>query len=116
MTETELMAHASSELGLSADRAYELELEAGYHKPLTDDQLPLPSDPATGDEPKDELMLGDVNADGKLNIKDVTAVQKYAAKIVEFDEVQQAAADFNGDGKINVKDATQMQKKIANLI
>ncbi len=116
MTEAELMAHASSELGLSADRAYELELEAGYHKPLTDDQLPLPSDPATGDEPKGELMLGDVNADGKLNIKDVTAVQKYAAKIVEFDEVQQAVADFNGDGKINVKDATQMQKKIANLI
>lgn len=122
MTEAELMAHASSELGLSADRAYELELEAGYHKPLTDDQLPLPSDPATDDEdPKgdatgDEFEVGDVNADGKINIKDATQIQKYAAKLVDLDEKAQVRADYNADGKINVKDATQIQKKIANLI
>lgn len=115
MTQEELLAHASSELGISADRAYELELEAGLHKPMTDDQLPLPSDPSTDDEP-DGYMLGDVNMDGKLNIKDATSIQKYAAKMVEFDEVQQVLADYNSDQKINVKDATQIQKKLANLI
>ncbi|MBQ8572896.1 MAG: hypothetical protein IJ451_05480, partial [Ruminococcus sp.] len=34
MTQEELLAHASSELGISADRAYELELEAGLHTPF----------------------------------------------------------------------------------
>ncbi len=122
MTEAELMAHASSELGLSAERAYELELEAGFHTPMTNDQLPLPSDPATDDEdPKgdatgDEFEIGDVNADGKINIKDATAIQKYAAKLVDLDEKAMVRADYNLDGKINVKDATQIQKKIANLI
>ena len=116
MTEAELMDHASSQLGLSADRAYELELEAGLHTPITDDELPLPTDPATGDEPDDGYMLGDVNMDGKLNIKDATSIQKYAAKMIDFDEVQQMLADYNGDQKINVKDATQIQKKLANLI
>ncbi|MBR3987686.1 MAG: dockerin type I repeat-containing protein [Clostridia bacterium] len=122
MTEAELMDHASSQLGLSDERAYELELEAGFHTPMTNDELPLPSDPATDDEdPKgdatgDEFEIGDVNADGKLNIKDATTIQKYAAKMIELDEKAQVRADYNADGKINVKDATQIQKKIANLI
>ncbi|MDO4418748.1 MAG: dockerin type I repeat-containing protein [Ruminococcus sp.] len=122
MSQEELLAHASSELGISADRAYELELEAGLHTPFTDDELPLPTDPATGDEdPKgdatgDEFEIGDVNADGKINIKDATQIQKYAAKLVDLDEKAQVRADYNADGKINVKDATQIQKKIANLL
>lgn len=122
MSQEELLAHASSELGISADRAYELELEAGLHTPITDDELPLPTDPATDDEdPKgdatgDEFEIGDVNADGKINIKDATQIQKYAAKLVDLDEKAQVRADFNADGKINVKDATQIQKKIANLL
>lgn len=114
MSEAELLAHASSELGISAERAYELELEAGLHKPMTDDELPLPS---TDDQAsKDEFEIGDVNADGKLNIKDATAIQKYTAKIIEFDEAQLVRGDYNGDGKVNVKDATMIQKKIANII
>lgn len=282
MTEAELMAHASSQLGISAERAYELELEAGFHTPITNDELPLPSDPATGDQtetnryyfyypeiwestddekvagiywwegsdapaswpgykanktdvegvfyydvPKDvitliwnnfidggvdpeaeiyniaqqtknicseyyeagdsdtypngvdsfdgmifvvdlmspyssydskhpfegewyyyygngeygitpekgdkvytdsyldepltpatgdEFAVGDVNADGKLNIKDATTIQKFVAKMIELDESAQARADYNADGKVNVKDATMIQKKIANLI
>ena len=282
MSQEELLAHASSELGISADRAYELELEAGLHTPFTNDELPLPSDPATGDQtetnryyfyypeiwestddektagiywwdasnaptawpgyaankadaegvfyydvPKDvttfiwnnfidggmdteaeiykiaqqtinigceyyepgenytypngvesfdgmifvidyttstsvldakkafsgewyyyygngeygvtpekgdkvytdsyleeplapatgdEFAVGDVNADGKLNIKDATTIQKFVAKMIELDEKAQARADYNADGKVNVKDATMIQKKIANLI
>ncbi len=63
-----------------------------------------------------EFELGDVNRDGKINIKDATAIQKYVAKLVEFDDEQLALADFNGDTKVNVKDATTIQKKIAGLI
>lgn len=59
---------------------------------------------------------GDVNGDGKLNIRDATAIQKYLAKILELDENAVELADFNGDGKLNVKDATAIQKTIAGII
>ncbi|MBQ7385998.1 MAG: leucine-rich repeat protein [Ruminococcus sp.] len=70
--------------------------------------------PTEGTEP--DFTLGDVNADGKINIKDATTIQKFVAKMIELDEKAQARADYNADGKINVKDATQIQKKIANLL
>ncbi|MBQ7810353.1 MAG: leucine-rich repeat protein [Clostridia bacterium] len=66
--------------------------------------------------PKDEFEMGDVNMDGKLNIKDATLIQKYAAKIVDFDEAQKTLADINKDEKINVKDATYIQKVIAKIL
>ena len=66
--------------------------------------------PDTGD-----YELGDVNMDGKLNIKDATAIQKNTAKMLEFDDIQTLLADFNEDGKVNVKDATQIQKAIVGL-
>lgn len=59
---------------------------------------------------------GDVNKDGKLNIKDATNIQKYLAKMAEFDEEALALADYDGNGKLNIKDATTIQKKIAGLI
>ena len=55
---------------------------------------------------------GDANADGKLNISDVTFTQKYIAKT--NDEIS-SDADFNKDGKINITDATYMQKSIAKI-
>ncbi|MBR3987684.1 MAG: hypothetical protein IKK10_00070 [Clostridia bacterium] len=78
-------------------------------KVYTDSYLEEPLTP-------DEFEIGDVNADGKVNIKDATAIQKYAAKLIELDKKAQIRADYNNDAKINVKDATQIQKKIANLI
>ncbi len=66
--------------------------------------------PDTGD-----YELGDVNMDGKLNIKDATAIQKNTAKMLELDDIQTLLADFNEDGKVNVKDATQIQKAIVGL-
>ena len=57
-------------------------------------------------------VIGDVNSDGELNIKDATAQQKYCAKLSKVDKL---VADFNGDLNINVKDATDIQKKLAGL-
>lgn len=57
-------------------------------------------------------VIGDVNSDNKLNIKDATALQKYCANLGSVDKF---AADFNGDFKINVRDATDIQKKLAGL-
>ncbi len=64
----------------------------------------------------DDILLGDVNLDGKLNVKDATAVQKHLASIAILDQQGLSVADFNGDNKVNIKDATAIQKKIAGLL
>lgn len=64
---------------------------------------------------KSEYQIGDVNRDGKLNIRDATLIQKYLAKMTDFDSEQTLLADFKADGKVNIKDATLIQKRIANL-
>lgn len=67
-------------------------------------------------EPEDDKgLLGDVNGDGKVNVKDATLIQKFAAKITAFTEGESLRADVNGDTKINVKDATAIQKFAAKI-
>ena len=66
--------------------------------------------------PQPEFEEGDVNRDGKLNIKDATAIQKYLAKMIDFDDTQISLADYNKDNKVNIKDVTYIQKKLAKLI
>ncbi len=86
-------------------------VSAGEHGTVLLEQVGGAVKPDTGD-----FELGDVNMDTKVNIKDATAIQKYSAKMAEFDEIAMILADFDGDGKINVKDATAIQKKVAGLI
>lgn len=68
----------------------------------------------SGDELSDKLY-GDVNGDGKVNIKDATDIQRAAASIIELTDVQNVVADVNGDSKVNIKDATGIQKFAASL-
>ncbi len=70
----------------------------------------------TEPETEADFILGDVNDDKAVNIKDATLIQKKTAKLVSFTEKQDKAADVNGDKSVNVKDATMIQKKIAGLI
>ena len=58
-------------------------------------------------------ILGDVNGDGIVNVKDASAIQKYAAEMTV--ELNLKLADFNKDGLVNVKDATDIQKTTAFL-
>jgi len=60
-------------------------------------------------------ILGDINEDGKLTIKDVTLLQKIIAKVLILPPEKFNQADFNGDGSINIKDVTAIQKKIAKI-
>lgn len=60
-------------------------------------------------------LLGDVNNDNRINIKDATSIQKKSAHLIEFDEVQDILADVDRNSKVNVKDATAIQKWVANL-
>jgi len=61
------------------------------------------------------VLKGDVNGDGMINIIDATEIQKYLASIIEFDNQAKKSADFNGDSFINVVDATGIQKYLVNL-
>ena len=62
------------------------------------------------------VVKGDVNGDGKLNVRDITALSK--SQLTETNENyagldeawQQFAADVNGDGKLNVRDITALSK------
>lgn len=63
-----------------------------------------------------EYLAGDVNQDGKVNIKDATLIQKHIAKLTQLDDVASACADVTADKKINIKDATMIQKYVAKLI
>ena len=79
----------------------------------TPDQ-PKPTEPSTPDEPS-ETVLGDVDGDGDVKIKDVTMIQRAAAFIVELTEAQTKAADVNADSKVNVNDATAIQRYVAGI-
>ena len=48
--------------------------------------------------------LGDVNRDGKVNVKDALLVYAFYRGYQELDEEQKRLADVNQDGKYNVKD------------
>lgn len=73
-------------------------------------------------------LLGDVNYDRKLNIRDAALIQKTLAGISEIENneiggfmwnddenVPCYIGDFNCDRKMNIRDATAIQKKIAEL-
>ncbi len=59
--------------------------------------------------------LGDVNGDGKINIDDVTDIQKYIANMIDFTEEQVTLADVDKNGKVSIDDATLIQKHLAGM-
>ncbi|MBQ8572461.1 MAG: dockerin type I repeat-containing protein [Ruminococcus sp.] len=67
------------------------------------------------------LKVGDTNGDFEVNIKDVTFLQKYTAKLESVNnifslELFKRSADLNRDHDINIKDATFLQKQLANIL
>lgn len=65
-----------------------------------------------------DVVYGDVNGDGKIDMKDVVLLRKY---IVNYDYDTESSsvavelgADANGDGKIDMKDVVLLRKYIVN--
>ncbi len=68
----------------------------------------------TNNNPVYEILMGDCDFSGKINIKDATLIQKHLAKMgVEFDEIATFAANVINSDKLNIKDATTIQKYCA---
>ena len=60
-------------------------------------------------------LLGDVDMNNTVNVKDATAIQKKIAGIAVA-SYNEAVADADESGTINVKDATAIQKWVAGLL
>lgn len=61
------------------------------------------------------LKQGDVNGDQSINIKDVTFIQKFLAKVIVLTDRELIRANVDTSGKLDVKDATHLQKWLAKL-
>ncbi len=61
-------------------------------------------------------LIGDVNQDQRVSVRDATLIQKYLAGLIYVDSKILAFADVNGDNKVNIKDATAIQKYVAGII
>lgn len=61
--------------------------------------------------PEQEIyyMIGDVDLDGEVAIKDATFVQKVMVGISEKPDSFDYIADVTGDGKVDIRDVTTIQ-------
>ena len=64
-------------------------------------------------QPVENLLIGDANQDGKVSIKDVTAIQRHLAEFGSLTGSAAAAADVDRDGVIAIDDATCIQLYLA---
>ena len=51
-------------------------------------------------------LLGDVNGDGKVSLKDATVITLGVVGVLELTDSQKNIGDVSGDGKVNLRDAT----------
>jgi hypothetical protein len=63
-----------------------------------------------------ENQFGDVNSDGKVDLRDATLVMQYYAKIIDMNDLDLSVADVNGDGEVDLRDATLIMQYYAKLI
>ncbi|MGN0462322.1 MAG: starch-binding protein, partial [Ruminococcus sp.] len=64
----------------------------------------------------EEYSYGDVNLDKKIDIRDVSAIQKFVSSYITFNEIKKRAADVNADGYIDISDATMVQKYVVGKL
>ncbi len=96
---------AQKTLAQNEQEIKDLQAEIERLRALLDDD---PTDPQPAE------MLGDVNGDGEVSMKDVLLMRKYLAGLdVEYNAQN---ADCNGDGEVNMKDVLMLRKFLANII
>lgn len=64
-------------------------------------------------EKEPEVLIGDVNGDGRVTITDVACIVSFIVK-ADTTGLNQKAADANGDGKVTVTDIAIVVDKIVN--
>ena len=61
------------------------------------------------------IMIGDIDEDGKVNIKDLNRLYEYLKETSELTEQELKYADVNGDGKVNIKDWNRLYEHISEV-
>ena len=74
---------------------------------------PTTVQPSTSPKPAEKLLIGDADLNGKINIKDVTEVQRHLAEFTSLTGKSAVAADVDFDKTVSIKDATYIQKYVA---
>ena len=60
------------------------------------------------------VTRGDADGNGKVNINDVTTIQRHCAQMEKLTAKKQTiAADVDGNGRITIEDATCIQEYLA---
>ena len=68
------------------------------------------------DEPSGEILYGDVNLDGAIDIMDVIALNKFLLGSSELDKDNKAAADVDLNGQLDSTDSLNILKRVVDLI
>lgn len=58
-------------------------------------------------------LPGDINSDGKLNVRDASLIARHLAEKKDFSNFEKFSADFNKDGSANVRDSSLIARKLA---
>lgn len=110
-----------SEQTKKSDFDNKLKLELTYKITRNDEEINETDNIATGDvlttsagDKYTLIVTGDLNKDGKLNLKDLVKMRKYFLDGNNLDENEMLAADCNFDGKINLKDLVKMRLMLLN--
>ena len=64
---------------------------------------------------KEEFKKGDINKDGKINIKDWNMLYEYTNETMKLSDEELQRADVNGDGKVNIKDLNRLYEHITEV-
>lgn len=64
----------------------------------------------------DEILMGDADSDGQINVNDATLIQQYAAEFIPVEQLNTQAADINRNGVVEISDCTIIQRYIAEFI
>lgn len=110
-----------SEQTIKLDFDNKLKLGITYKIAKNDEEINEKDNIATGDilttsagDKYTLIVTGDLNKDGKLNLKDLVKMRKYFLDGNNLDENEILAADCNFDGKINLKDLVKMRLMLLN--
>ena len=110
-----------SEQTKKSDFDNKLKLGLTYKITRNDEEINEKDNIATGDilttsagDKYTLIVTGDLNKDGKLNLKDLVKMRKYFLDGNNLDENEILAADCNFDGKINLKDLVKMRLMLLN--
>nr|WP_255882218.1 MULTISPECIES: type I pullulanase [unclassified Ruminococcus] len=84
-----------------------------YGSDVIDPTIPT-TDPVT--DPISTLILGDVNLDKKVNLRDAITIQLVMAKSDGFTAEQELTGDIDKNGEVNLRDAIVLQKYVLQLL